>query len=201
MIWSFNRLRDQLKITCQDLTWEGPFSWPKFESINKLPKIPNSEGIYLFTFEYKDGYVISGVGITNSTKTRISAHNRKFRKGDYTILNPEAAKKGEREEIWHGWNYAKTHKEEFIDNKTRILQALENQLGEMRIFIAKQKDKRLRERIEAAIMHNIYVSKEPWSEIADRGMFLKERYNSEMPINTVNIHSKTIYGLPEELEI
>ena len=49
-------------------------------------------------------------------------------------------------------------------------------------------------------MQYIYNSKEHWSELADRGMFLKARYNSEMPIEAKNINSNNIYGLTEILE-
>ncbi|GAA5225462.1 hypothetical protein [Membranihabitans marinus] len=55
--------------------------------------------------------------------------------------------------------------------------------------------------MEAGIMQNIYISKEPWSELADRGMYLKGRYNSEIPIIAKNINTKVIYGLPNFLEI
>ena len=123
-----------------------------------------------------------------------------LKKGSYTVLNVEAAEKGVREEIWHGWNYAKTHQSEFELNKETILKAVDAQLCASRIFIAPVEGKRKRERIEAAIMHHIYTSKDPWSELADRGMFLKERYNSEMPIEAKNICAAKIYGLPEFLE-
>lgn len=201
MLWSFNRISDQEKITTHNVEWEGPFSWPKFESTNGLPKMPDYEGIYVFAFDYNDGYLVSGVGITNSTRTRISSHNREFQKGNYTILDAGLIKKGIRSEIWHGWHYAKQNRNEFRENKETIMEALNIFLGEMKLFVAQQPSKRLRERTEAAIMHNIYVSKEPWSEIADRGMFLKERYNSEMPILTLNNSIKPIYGIPKELEI
>ena len=116
-------------------------------------------------------------------------------------LDIKAAQKGEREEIWHGWQYAKAHQNEFIKQKNYILKAVENQLKSFRIFIVENSDVRKRERIEAAIMQKIYNSKEPWSELADRGMFLKGRYNWEMPIIMKSIISEKIYGLPEMLEI
>ena len=88
-----------------------------------------------------------------------------------------------------------------MQRKEIILDAVEKQLRAFRVFICEVFEPRKRERIEAAIMQNIYVSKEPWSELADRGMFLKGRYNSEIPIKIKNICSYIIYGLPETLEI
>lgn len=200
-MWSFNRLRDASKIVTEEIEWRGPFSWLGFESDNELPEIPDVEGVYLFTFKFKDGFLLYGVGITNSTRIRIATHNREFRKGNYTVLDVQAAENGERKEIWHGWQYAKDHRSEFEINKDLILKAVEQHLKACRIYISEVSDKRKRERIEAAIMHNIYASKEPWSELSDRGMHLKERCNSEMPIKTINRSLDKIYGLSEILEI
>ena len=200
-MWSFNRLRDSNNIKKEDIIWQGPFSWPGFEDINKLKTIPNVEGVYLFTFKYKDGFLLYVAGITNSTKIRISTHNREYKKGNYTVFDVQSAENGIRKEIWHGWTYAKTHQDEFINNKKTILNAVQNQLNSFRIFIAEIPEKRKRERIEAATMQNIYSSKEGWSELADRGMFLTLRYNYEMPIEIKNICSSKIYGLSDTLEI
>ncbi|WP_236973088.1 hypothetical protein [Membranihabitans marinus] len=68
MKWSFNRLIDGNKINTETIEWNGPYSWPKYESVNGLPKIPDLEGVYLFTFEYKNNFVVYAAGITNSTK-------------------------------------------------------------------------------------------------------------------------------------
>ena len=200
-MWSFNRLRDAAIIKTESILWQGPLSWPGFEKTNDLKTIPDMQGVYLFTFKYQEGYLLYASGITNSTKKRFSTHTREYRKGNYNVLDVMSAEKGERKEIWHGWQYAKTHQDELRLNKETILKAVETQLQAFRIFIAKISDVRKRERIEAAIMQNIYTSKEHWSELADRGMFLKERYNSEMPIEIRSICSEKIYGLPEIIEI
>ena len=200
-MWAFNRRLDASIIETEKIIWNGPLSWTGFEKMNDLKSIPDIEGIYLFTFKYKDGYLLYAVGITKSTKRRLSEHTREYRKGNYNVLDVESAEIGERKEIWHGWHYAKTHQEEFIEKKDIILSAVEKQLGAFRIFIAEVSEKRKRERIEAAIMQNIYASKETWSELADRGMFLTSRHNSEMPIAMQSICTEKIYGLPEILEI
>ena len=200
-MWCFNRLRDNANIETEELIWQGPFSWPGFEINNELKPIPNIKGVYLFSFDFKEGYLLYAEGITNSTKRRISTHTREFRKGHYNVLDINSAKNGERKEIWHGWQYAKSHPDEFIQNKETILKAVDNQLQSFRIFIAEISDTRKSERIEAAIMQNIYTSQEHWSELADRGMFLKGRYNSEIPIKIKNLSSGKIYGLPVILEI
>ncbi len=140
-------------------------------------------------------------GITNSIKRRFSTHTREYRKGNYNVLDVNFAEKGERKEIWHGWNYARTHREEYQANKNAILKAIDIQLNSFKIFISEVKDLRKRERIEAAIMLNLYNKKQHWAELADRGMFLKGRYNSEIPIILKNKCSKRIFGIPKKLEI
>ena len=200
-MWSFDRLTDSSKIQKEDIIWNGPYSFPGFEKINGHNTIPDVEGVYLFTFKYKDGFLLYAAGITNSTKRRISQHCRKYKTGDYTILDVKSAENGLRKEIWHGWQYAKLHQQEFIERKEIILKAAEKQLCAFRVFIAEVTDQRKRERIESSIMMYIYNSKEYWSELADRGMFLKARYNAEMPIEAKNINSNKIYGLPEILEL
>jgi len=199
-MWSYNRLLDSDKITKENINWKGPLSIPGYENTNGLNSIPDLEGVYLFTFKFNDGYLLYGAGITNSTKRRLKEHIREYKKGNYTILDMKSAKKGIRNEIWHGWDYAKTHRKEFLDNKESILKSVDQQLSSSRIFITELKDKRLRERIEASIMNNIYNSKENWADLADRGMFLKMRYNSEMPIEANNIADNKIYGLPDFLD-
>lgn len=200
-MWSFDRLKDAGNIETEEIHWKGPFAWPGFESMNKLESIPDIPGVYLFTFDFKEEYLLYGAGITKSTRQRISTHSREYRNGNYTVLDMGSAVLGERREIWHGWKYAKTHQEEFNSRKEAILKAVETQLQAFRIFVAEVGDVRKRERIEAAIMHNLYYSKEYWSELADRGMFLKERWNSEMPVLIKNKSGRKIYGIPESLEI
>lgn len=200
-MWSFNRLKDETKIKEEQIEWQGPFAWTGYEELNGLDKIPDIEGIYLWTFRYKDGYVVYSIGITNSTKKRFRKHTLEYNKGNYTVLDVKVAENGEREEVWHGWKYAKNHQEEFNTRKKDILKAVDYQLESFRIFIASVADKRLRERIEAALMHNIYYTKEPWAELADRGMFLTARFNSEIPVNINNVCSNKIYGLPKRIEV
>ncbi len=199
--WSFNRVRDASLIKTEDICWQGPFSWVGYEKENDLETIPDISGVYLFTFEYKDGYILRSAGITNSMKRRFSQHTREYKKGNYTVLDVEYAKKGIREEIWHGWQYAKSHREEFLENKDIILKYVEKELKAYRLFIGNINDKRKRERIEFSIMLNIYSSKEPWADLVDKGMALKGRYNNEIPIKVNNCCSHNLYGFPDVMEI
>lgn len=199
--WSFTRSRDIDLIKTEEITWEGPFSWNRFEQINRLKPIPDIAGIYLFTFEYSDGYILRSAGVTSSTKRRFAEHTREFMNGKYTVLEVESAQIGQRKEIWHGWEYAKGHRDEFIEHRDFILKFVEKELAAYRLFVAQVGDKRKRERIEFAIMHNIYASKEPWADLVDGAVALRGRENKEVPIEIKNICPYKIYGLSEILEV
>lgn len=197
---SFYRKRDFPKIEQRETYWKGPFSWPKYEN-ETIPEMPDLEGVYLFTLPYKDSFILANVGITKSTKKRFYQHTSIFKKGGYTILDMDAVKNGERKELWHGWEYAKSHREEFENNKKSILEFVDKQLSSYRIFIMEEQDNRIRKRIEASIALHAYLSQEDWADIIDRGMFLTPIYNSEIPICLINHTNQKIYGLPDIIEI
>jgi hypothetical protein len=197
----FNRSKDSYLIKTEEIKWDGPFSLPKYHHINKLNVIPDISGVYIFTFNYKDGYIVRLVGESNSFKRRMNQHIREYKKGNYTILDVKSAQKGIRKEIWHGWSHAKRNPDQFIENKDYIMDATEQELASYRLFVANIPDKRKSQRIEFAIMHNIYADTQPWSDLVDRGMFLTGRFNSEVPINTKNQCQHKLYGLADFLEI
>ena len=58
-----------------EVTWNGPYGWPTFESENNLRPIPRNPGVYLQTFRYQDGYLIYAAGITRRpVPTRFREH-------------------------------------------------------------------------------------------------------------------------------
>lgn len=188
-------------IKTEDLIWQGPFSWIGYEQINESKPIPDIAGVYLFTFEYLDGYILRSIGVTNSMKRRLAQHTREYKKGNYTLLDVESAKTGLRKELWHGWQYAKEHQDTFLENKDVILEFAEKELISYRLFISEIADRRKRERIEAALLINAYSSKKPWHDLIDGGMALRGRYNYEIPIEVKNVCSHKLYGFPEIIEI
>jgi hypothetical protein len=105
-----------------EVTWNGPYSWPAFESENNLCSIPKIPGVYLQTFSYQNGYLIYAAGLTRRpVPTRFREHTRRYMNGEYNVLDVTAVQQGIRREIWHGWDYARKHREEFEERKLIIL--------------------------------------------------------------------------------
>ncbi len=186
-----------------DVEWGGPYGWPGFEGMNDLPSIPNVPGVYLQTFKFRDGYLIYAAGITRRpVPKRIGEHTRNFMNGEYTVLDVAAAQQGIRREAWHGWGYARDHREEFEERKPMILDAAQKQLKGFRIFVADLGVvPRVHERIEASIMNNLYKQASPVCDLPDRGMQLSSRWDSEEPVLVRSTCTSYLHGLPKLLEI
>ncbi len=186
-----------------EVTWGGPYSWPKYEGENNLPAMPEAAGLYLQTFEYRGGYLIYAAGQTRRpAPTRFREHTAHFMNGDYNVLDIVNAQQGVRKEVWHGWNYARSHREEFEERKPIIIDAVRNQLRGFRIFLAVMgPEPRILERLEAAIMNALYEQPPPLCDIPDQGMHLAQRWASEAPILIKNNCAAVLHGLPSVLEI
>lgn len=185
-----------------ELSWAGPYSWPKFEAKNGLPELPAHSGVYLQTAEYESGYLIYSAGITGwPFRKRFSEHTRFFLNGDYTVLDIAMLQRGWRHEIWHGWGCARSHRAEFVERESEIRGAAKRQMAGFRLFVAQVDNKRVRERLETAIMHCLYLVPSALCLIPDRGMRLWPRRPSEVPITVSNACSSQLYGLPDQLSI
>ena len=147
------------------ILWDGPFSWPGFERDNLLRSIPRTPGVYLQTFDYKEAYLIYAAGLSRRPiLTRFKEHTRKYMNGEYKVLDLSAAHRGVRQEVWHGWGYARTHRDEFERNQPFILEAVRKQLAGFQIFTANvegAKETRTLERLEASIMAALYEQVPP----------------------------------------
>jgi hypothetical protein len=61
------------------ITWSGPHAWPGFERHARPVPLPSYSGIYLCTFEYRDGYLIYSVGLTRRLfRQRFQEHTRLY---------------------------------------------------------------------------------------------------------------------------
>lgn len=183
--------------------WTGPYAWPTFETLAGLPPIPKHPGIYLWTFEYQDGYIVYAAGITRrSMPIRFREHTKKYLKGDYTILDVTAISRGVRKEIWHGWGWTSEKSGDYEQRKCVLVAAGRRQLAAFRVFVADiGTAPRLLERIEAAIMNTLYKQQPPYCDIPDKGMMLASRWAWEQPIAAQFQSETKLFGLPPQIEI
>lgn len=186
-----------------EMTWMGPYAWPGFEIVDQLQTIPEVSGLYLQTFEYRDGFLVYGAGLTRrSVRTRLKEHTSKYMNGEYTVLDVTEVQQGKRKEIWHGWGHARQHRNEYEYRKREIIEAVRRQLEGYRVFIANiGEEPRILERLEAAIMENLYQQSPPLCDIPDKGMQLSPRWENEEPVIVKSICPEIIHGLPKVFEI
>jgi hypothetical protein len=191
------------------LNWQGPFAWPGSASTLLLdwsnePKIAKSSGVYLWTVEHNGGYLIYTAGLTRSSfQKRFNEHNRNYYRGIYTIFDVPSMQEGKRNIIWPGFWFAKnvpqTLVAEYENRKEELKQATATLLSNYRVFVAEMpKSERLMERVEAAIMFNLYRMSGSGSDIPARGMRLTPKYNYELPIQVYSKVNGIFHGLPEE---
>jgi hypothetical protein len=190
------------------ICWRGPFflHGDQGELVTKAT-IASRSGIYLFTVEYNGCYLIYAAGLTSrSFKIRFLEHMRDYRKGKYTLFDCADLQKGKRTEMWHGmWTKKSTNTPEmrksFHSRSVELLPACDKLLSTFRIFLAPlDVEKRILERLEAAIMNNLYSGEEPVCSIPDKGMFLAPRRKTEIPLIVDSVSSVSLLGLPKKFE-
>lgn len=199
--WSFNRTRDAHRIPTETLVWLGPFSWPGHHTRLAPPEMPDGAGVYLMTFEQAGGHILRSAGVTGAMRRRLREHERLYLRGDYTILDVEAARAGVRREHWHGWEFAKSNPALRTTHLDFIRASARQEMMAYRLFMASESDRRRRERIEFAILHAAYASRQPWGDLVDGGMSLRGRNSDEMPVRLINACAAAVHGLPGEMEI
>lgn len=193
-----------------DLRWEGPFRWPGLDAeggaraFDEDP-VAKSCGIYLWTVEHLDGFLIYAVGITRRPfARRFREHTQAYRTGVYTLFDIPSLKDGIRKEIWHGfWTKKRSRRRlvEYDRRREELRAAADRQLANYRVFVAPVGPvPRILQRIEAAIMDALYAAPGPASVIPDRGMALAPRRRQERPILVRNVVPVLLHGFPLEFE-
>ena len=193
-----------------ELRWEGPFSWPGFLCGADTRRfdcaaVASSSGIYLWTVNYSNGFLIYVAGITRRPfSRRFREHTRYYRTGVYTVFDVASLKQGVREKVWPGFWFRRRspEKQSAYDRcSEQIGAAAEELLANYRIFLAPVAPiRRILERVEAAIMNNLYVAPGAASIIPDRGMALSARWENEKPLLVRSITPVLLHGLPGEFE-
>jgi len=197
--------------TAIPMTWTGPFSWPGYEDKNHLPAIPSGHGVYIWTAEYKDGYILYLAGYTRAGfLKRLKAHTTCYKKGEYNILDIDDMSNGIRNQIWHGWRERPTSSpqrmQEWLSRQDELQPVIERQLTGYRVFLADLQEHQnntpnVHGRLEGAVMRSLAKQPPPLCDIMDKGMALQFRKKSQDPVLIKNICDHKIHGLPESMTI
>jgi hypothetical protein len=177
---------------------QGPYGWPNFEG--GLAILPAISGVYLMTFEYRDGFIPYSFGITRRPmRERFFEHTRSFVSGDFNILDLESALRGIRTIGWKGWGWTPEKRADFEARKAEIVASAQRQMSATRIFVMELGvAPRLLERMEGALGNHFYQNE---NTLCDRGMFLAPRWQTEDPILATFRCGSVLYELPSQLEI
>ena len=187
-----------------ELNVEGPFCWVCNNTIFNAPESDLS-GLYIFSIETHNGYLIEYVGITTrSFFERLCEHTREFLSGGYKIYEYEKFIKGVRASLWNG-RFGKNKEKDVTKFLTRygtLTSALLKQLGAYRVFVIPITDGRIAERLEGEMYQILKTSKlKQVREFIDNEVQYKVRESNEKPIK-VKINSQdTLLGLSSEFSI
>lgn len=187
------------------LDWQGPFTYQRAVGESCFDSWAAKEpGVYLWTFEYRDGYLIYIPGLTMASfAERLGAYINLFRQGKYTILNGLSAQRGIRDEIWHGllWDKTPGRKEMFSSRQVEYERAADEMMSKMRIFLAPLRaERRVVPRIEAAIIDILYSGVGPVHDLPDKGMHREPRQLIEEPFTVRSNAHVLLHGLPSSFE-
>jgi len=189
-------------MTAEDypIFWNGPHDFPQLRCPSPLDEI---SGVYMWTVLGPSGYVCSGCGITERPiRKRMLEHRRGYLSGAYTMLDINEMRKGNRKEIWHGmWaGYdSPERKAEFLERKDELQAVAEDQMDSLQIFVAEEQDKRIQERVEAAIVSTLYEAKPPYCDLPDRGTLRMPRREDEQPLVFINQSNHHFVNLADRM--
>ena len=184
-----------------DISWKGPFEWPK---PRKRSPLDGMRGVYLWTLKSETGYVVIGVGLSSNIRNRFLTHRRDFLSGKLTVLDIKMARQGTRSEIWHGfWAPYNTQesREEFQVREAEIRAAAMRQIEATEIFVAEATDIRLQQRLEAGIQGARMAAQEPYCHLPAVGMALAPRRSNEPLIEVTNRSGHPFCNLPRSFLI
>ena len=184
--------------------FQGPFSWCDGDRCIFTSPLGKRRGVYLWTVEYyRGGDLVYYVGETGRQfSKRMLEHFQEHMSGGYHLYEPGEFRRGNKVMLWPGrydpaW---RTTAGEFLE-RFRVLAGAVEELARMyRFWLAPlEVERRLRERIEAAIAEHLYAQPGVVGGFQDEGIRYRGRREGEEPIEIVFEAEGEILGLPEVL--
>jgi len=185
--------------------WSGPHRWPKG---GRQPREEALEqgGVYVFSVEHPQGYLVYCAGHTQHFRKRFRQHDRCYWNGTYSIFDHSAFAAGKRVKVWPGFWFRKHQPlqllEDYEARKAEILAATKRWLDGYRVFVAPiDAGKRIRQRIESALMQAFMEAEPPACDMPDQGMSLSSRWPWEEPLAVEKRYHNRILGMPAKMVI
>jgi len=187
--------------------WIGPFLFigPKEQNLFLRPEA-DRRGIYLWTVEGVEGYLVHYVGQTaQSFGVRFQQHIKDQLSGVYSIYDPSDLVEGKPTKRWEGmWWKAGAWKRtaDFINNLMEHSKWNFELLKIYRIFLAPpEHESRILERIEAAIVDCLRSKEGVVASMQDPKIRYRWKLKKEASFKVRFVSPCSILGLPEELLI
>ena len=185
----------------------GPFSWPGDDEIPSIHEadVGDRFGVYLWTVPYQQQELIYYVGETGTSfSVRMAQHFEKHTSGAYHLYEPREFSRGRKVALWHGM-YGPDRELSLLGFIRRLpeLAPVIADLAQMyRFYVAPLEcEKRLRERIEAAIASYLYEQTGLAGEFQDKGIVYHGRKSNEEPVQVLIRCNAHLIDLPESLWI
>jgi hypothetical protein len=188
-----------------EMEFHGPYKWYGSNSIFLQPE-SEKFGIYLWAVPIEDNYLVYYVGETGvSFADRILDHTRNYLNGLYRVYEPTSFVKGEKTLVWEGmwkkelgnptWRMAL-----FLGRYQELCKVIYDFHGALKIFLVPfESEKRIRQRIEAAISKTLLNQPEVVGEFQDKDIKYVGRRPDEEPIQVTIKSGEKVIGLPKEL--
>lgn len=183
--------------------WYGPFEWYGENSIFSHP-LGEEGGIYLFTAPFEGKHLIYYVGETGrSFIQRFLEHTQAYLSGLSRVYEPTEFVKGKKVFAWEGmWNTYTRPKRmvEFLNRHVKLSPIILRFLQCMRVFIAPlNEDKRIIERIEAAIHHRLDEQAGIIGTFQDDDIRYRSKRDDEEPIIIKMSQTESLLGINNQI--
>jgi len=181
----------------------GPYSWYGQDGIPSIFSSEMKNGVYLWSVPYQDGQLVYYVGVSGRKfSVRMMEHFREHMSGSYHLNEPQALVQGKKVMLWPG-RYDPDKKvtvDDFIDAFPNLAPVIYELAKRYRFWLAPiNGDRRLRERIEAALAMHLYDQPGIIGDFQEKGVRYLPRRQNENLIKSVFEADAKIYGLPDFL--
>ncbi|MBW6475027.1 MAG: hypothetical protein K0B14_18010 [Anaerolineaceae bacterium] len=198
-----NKLADQCDVI--DITFKGPFYWVCEQGKTSILESPScrQSGVYFCSVSYQEKDLVYYIGQTGRWfSSRLAEHFLQHASGGYHLYEPNAFLRGEKIQVWPG-RYDATQRttiSDFLDHFDELAPVIKKLASIYRFWVAPiDGDKRLRERLEAAMSIHLHNQPGIVGAFQDKGIHYNPHCKNEAPLIAKFNNYDQIHGLPSVL--